>query len=368
MIRKYSANEKEYKEYVRSLKNSVLTAFYTPEAIVRVISDTFRSSGITLQRFLDPSAGTGIFASQFKSWLPDAEIVCFEKDKLTGKILSAIHPHTDVIIDGFQTIEPAYKNYFDAVVSNIPFGDTKIFDREFDKSKDPARNQALNNIHNYFFIKGIDVLKEGGILAFITSQGLMDSPRNQIIREWLVKHADLISAIRLPNNTFNESGTEVGCDLIVFQKNTIKQHLSPEEENFITIRQDNGIDINNYYQNLDRIIHTKVEIDTDLYGKPGIIYFQSGGINGITKELNTILTQDFSRNVNITLYTENSQNKQSTLTADDFSPMEELQKKGRSLRENKAELTPEFLDLKQPDNFIREQLEQKKKKLLKIKM
>lgn len=361
LIRKYSANEREYKEYVRSLKNSVLTAFYTPEAIVKTISDTFRSSGLTLQRFLDPSAGTGIFASQFKSWLPDAEIICFEKDKLTGKILSAIHPHADVIIDGFQTIEPTYKNYFDAIVSNIPFGDTKIFDREFDKSKDAARNQALNNIHNYFFIKGIDVLREGGILAFITSQGLMDSPRNQPIREWLVKHADLISAIRLPNNTFIESGTEVGGDLIVLQKNTNKQHLSPDEENFITIRQDNGIDINNYYQNLTRIIYTEVKIDTDLYGKPGIIYLHTEGINGIAKELSHILTQDFSHNVNLTLYTDNSQNKHSTLLADDFLSMEKLQRKGRLLREKKAELTPEFIDLKQSDNYVPKHLEQKKK-------
>lgn len=186
-IREYTSTDKEYKKYIDSLKNSVLTAFYTPTEVVQSISQALAAAEITPKTLLDPSAGTGVFADQFGHQSPQTEVVCFEKDLMTGKILSRLQAaHTNesiVITDPFQKIEQSYDGYFDVVASNIPFGDTKVYDPVFERSDDPVRKMAQTGVHNYFFLKGIDTLREGGVLAFITSQGVLDSVRNQEIRQ-----------------------------------------------------------------------------------------------------------------------------------------------------------------------------------------
>jgi len=221
LIRENSNTEEQYKRYWGSLKNSILTSFYTPSEIVTTIADTLQKSGITPSRFLDPSAGMGEFISAFQQTAPEiSSITSFEKDLLTGKLLSQLYPNNTVNINGFEEIESRYNNYFDIVSSNIPFGDVSAFDFGFSKSKEKAKQQSTRTIHNYFFIKGVDTLREGGILAFITSQGVMNSPQNEVIRQWLMDNTNFISAVRLPNNLFVDSAnTEVGSDLIVLQKN-----------------------------------------------------------------------------------------------------------------------------------------------------
>ena len=180
LLRHYAGSEQRYKDFVQSMRNSTLTAFYTPPAIVRALAETLRDAGVVPRRLLDPSAGAGIFPSSFRETADgEVEILSFEKDLLTGQVLSALaREREQVVIDGFQTIETAYDSYFDVVTSNIPFGDTRIFDASFRKSDDPVRRQALKAVHNYFFIKGLDTLREGGILAFVTSAGVMDAPGN----------------------------------------------------------------------------------------------------------------------------------------------------------------------------------------------
>ena len=180
LLRHYAGSEQRYKDLVQSMRNSTLTAFYTPPAIVRALAETLRDAGVVPRRLLDPSAGAGIFPSSFRETADgEVEILSFEKDLLTGQVLSAqARGREQVVIDGFQTIESAYDSYFDVVTSNIPFGDTRIFDASFRKSDDPVRGQALKAVHNYFFIKGLDTLREGGILAFVTSAGVMDAPGN----------------------------------------------------------------------------------------------------------------------------------------------------------------------------------------------
>lgn len=130
------------------MRNSTLTAFYTPPAIVRALAETLRDAGVVPRRLLDPSAGAGIFPSSFREAVgSEVEILSFEKDLLTGQVLSALaREREQVVIDGFQTIESAYDSYFDVVTSNIPFGDTRIFDTAFRKSNDPVRRQALTTI------------------------------------------------------------------------------------------------------------------------------------------------------------------------------------------------------------------------------
>jgi hypothetical protein len=151
IIRDNSKDEQEYKHYYNSLKSSVLTAFYTPPEIIKAISDTLNEKGVVPARFLDPSAGNGAFADNFKESFPTMETVCFEKDLLTGKILSHLQPEDKIHIRGFEEIENRPDNQFDIVSSNIPFGDVSVFDTAFSNSKDPARRQASRTVHNYFF-------------------------------------------------------------------------------------------------------------------------------------------------------------------------------------------------------------------------
>ncbi|KAA6299855.1 MAG: hypothetical protein EZS26_004004, partial [Candidatus Ordinivivax streblomastigis] len=274
LIRDNSKDEQEYKRYFNSLKNSVLTAFYTPQESITALSDALKENGIFPRNFLEPSAGNGAFADAFRQSFPNNETVCFEKDLLTGKILSHLHPDDKVYIQPFEEIENRPDNRFDVIASNIPFGDTAVFDMSFSKSNDQAKRQATRTVHNYFFIKGVDTLREGGLLAFITSQGVMNSSSNETVREWLMNNTNLVSAVRLPNNLMSDNaGTEVGSDLIILQKNSNKTALTAEEQAFIKTRTlTNGININNYFQDFSRVVHTKSSVDKDLYGKPGMVF------------------------------------------------------------------------------------------------
>ena len=308
LIRENSKTEQEYKRYFDSLKSSVLTAFYTPPEIIKAISNTLKDNGITPAHFLDPSAGNGAFADSFKNSFPNTKSVCFEKDLLTGKILSHLHPEDKVHIRGFEEIEDRPDNRFDIIASNIPFGDTDVFDVSFLKSKEQARRLVTQKIHNYFFLKGIDTLREGGMIAFITSQGVMNSPQNEFLRDWLMKNTNLVSAVRLPNNLFTDhAGTEVGSDLIILQKNSGKALQTPDEQAFVKSRTlSNDEKVNNLFQTFDRVVHTQAYVDTDPYGRPATIFVHEGGIPGMAADLKKMLSDDFSKNLDKELYLNNT--------------------------------------------------------------
>jgi len=307
LIRDNSKDDREYKQYFDSLKNSILTAFYTPPEAIKAISNTLKANGISPHNFLEPSAGSGAFVDTFKDTFSEIKVAAFEKDLLTGKILSHLHPKDRVHIRGFEEIENRPDNQFDVIASNIPFGDVRIFDPAFTSSPDQAKRQAAQKVHNYFFLKSIDHLREGGLLAFITSQGIMNSPQNEPVREWLMKNTNLVSAVRLPNNLFTENaGTEAGSDLIILQKNTSKTSLTPDEEAFLKCRTlSNGITINNYFQDFSRVVQTKGYPDTDLYGKQGMIFLHEGGIQGMASDLQKMLSEDFSLRLDKELYMDN---------------------------------------------------------------
>ena len=330
VIRSHSKDEAEYKRYFSSLKNSVLTAFYTPQDIVSVLASELGNYGIAPSRFLDPSSGTGVFVDAFQqqsaqqqpaeqqsseqqpsrtglspTGLPRPEVVCFEKDLLTGKILSHLHPEAKVEITGFEDSGLRYLNRFDITASNIPFGDVAVFDPSFTKSKSLVRQHAAKSLHNYFFLKGLDNIREGGILAFITSQGVLDSPANENIRYQLMQHSHLVSAIRLPNNLFTDgAGTEVGSDLIILQKKSDKtEPLTDDEHAFIASSpRPEGFSTNDYIFRNIPIIHTKASVDTDPYGHPAMVYIHEGGLPGITSQLRSLLRNDFYHRLNVPLY------------------------------------------------------------------
>ena len=306
LIRYYSKDEKEYKRYFDSLKSSVLTAYYTPKEVVSALADTLLQSGITPKRILDPSAGQGVFISAFEYKASSAEVMAFDKDLITGKLLSYLYPHHKVRTEGFERIEKPFMGYFDVVTSNIPFGDVAVFDPEFTHSKEYGRRSATKAIHNYFFLKGLDAVRDGGVVAFITSQGVLDSRENFAMRAEMLKQADLVSAVRLPNNLFVDSAnTEIGSDLIVLQKNVNKQGFS-QTENLLAstqVLQDSGIITNSYFQQYpDRIIRTKEKLDTDPYGKPAMAYLHEGGVVGIAADMRKILSEDFARRLSLNLY------------------------------------------------------------------
>lgn len=305
VIRENTTNQQEYMLYIQSIKNSVLTSFYTPKPIVEAIGESLSAAGVVGSRMLEPSAGTGVFIPAFCQ--EHTEVIAYEKDLMTGLICQALHPNAQVNIRGFQTIPASYSGYFDIVTSNIPFGDTAIFDAALYKEGGAAQKLALKAVHNYYFLKGVDSLREGGILAFITSRGVMDAPRNAPIREWLVKRCDLVSAIRLPNNLFLEgAGTEVGSDLIVLQKNTRKTELSPRDEEFIqTFRSKKGITNNSLFDCEHHIVMTVGCIAKNTYGKPDYIYLHEGGIEGITRDLRRILGQDIAQWLDVEAYRKN---------------------------------------------------------------
>ncbi|WP_290397050.1 N-6 DNA methylase, partial [uncultured Duncaniella sp.] len=194
-----------------------------------------RERGVKIKKFLEPSAGQGAFIDSFlkNENYPGTEALAFEKDLLTGKILSALHPSISTEIKGFEKIDPDFEGYFDVAASNIPFGDFAVADPRYATSKEIAYRQSTKAIHNYFFLKALDSVHEGGIVAFITSQGVMNAA-SPFVRIELMKRSDLVGAVRLPNNTFSDNaGTDTGSDLIILQKHTGKKGMSADEEFFI---------------------------------------------------------------------------------------------------------------------------------------
>ena len=304
-IRDNTTSESQYKSYMQSLKNSVMTAFYTPALVVREIAASLREAGIVPKRILDPSAGMGEFIRSFDTIAAEGHTTFgFEKDILTGQMLSALHPKDKIRIRGFEEIETKLNGSFDVVSSNIPFGDVAVFDPVFSKTAESARKVARMSLHNYFFVKGVDMLREGGVLAFITSQGVMNAPSNEPIREWLMNNSRLVSAVRLPNNLFSENaGTEVGSDLIVLQKQSDKTSLTEEEQRFIkSEKRPSGVLFNTYLRSMSQIVHTEWKQDTDPYGKPAIQFHHNGGAEGIATDMGKILRADLAKRLDMALY------------------------------------------------------------------
>lgn len=307
LIHDYSKDDKEFAQYMDSLKTSVLTAFYTPLPIVDALSDALKYSGVEVKSFLEPSAGQGAFIDSFlrNDLYPGAEVLAYEKDLLTGKILSALHPSILTRIEGFEKIERNFDGYFDVAASNVPFGDFAVADPAFAVSKEIAYRQATKTIHNYFFLKALDQVREGGLVAFIASQGVMNAA-SPFVRMELVKRADLVAALRLPNNTFSDNaGTDAGSDMIILQKHTGKKALSADEEFFIQSVVDRGTKVpgNKFFQAFPQnVICTDAKVGTDQYGKPAIVYTHTGGVDGIAGDLRKALDESLHLRLNLELY------------------------------------------------------------------
>ena len=307
LIHEKIKDDKEFARYMDSLKASVLTAFYTPAPVIDAISGSLKQAGIEVRRFLEPSAGQGAFIDSFlrNDMYPGTEVLAYEKDLLTGKILSALHPSILTRIEGFEKIERDFDGYFDVAASNIPFGNFAVPDPAYAVSKDIPYRQASKAIHNYFFLKALDSVREGGLVAFIASQGVMNAA-SPFVRMEMMKRADLVAALRLPNNTFSENaGTDAGSDLIILQKHSDKKNLSFDEELFTQSVIDNATKVpgNKFFQTFpDNVICTDAKMGTDQYGKPAIVYTHKEGVDGIAHDIGTALQLSFRLRLDIDRY------------------------------------------------------------------
>ena len=318
MIYRDAVDANTAKRYWESIKASVLTSFYTDTRIVAAISDALTSVDVPIRRCLDPSEGMGAFTETFakRAGMVDA----MEKDLLTARISQAIHPYGqgNIIVrqEPFEAIgELEDKDKYDLVTSNIPFGDFMVYDREYSKGKDILKRESTRAIHNYFFVKGLDCIKEGGLLAFITSQGVLDSPRNEAIRRYLMQNSRLISALRLPSGMFSDNaGTDVGSDLIVLQKQTGKEisegieqqfveTLSvPKEEGSSVVFKHNSLFAGDWKDIAHRIIATERTMGTDPYGKPAWEYRFDGSIDDMAESIRTQLSLEVEQRFDRKLY------------------------------------------------------------------
>ncbi|EOR98930.1 N-6 DNA methylase [Phocaeicola vulgatus] len=311
-----------YRTLIESIKASVLTAFYTPQfivdAVARQIHTTFKDNNLQMRSFLEPSAGIGGFLPVA---MPGTHSYAFEKDCITGLILSLLHDDTDTVTAGFETIagQGFEHSKFDVIASNIPFGNFKVFDADLWK-KGGICEQATKTIHNYFFVKAMELLAEGGLLAFITSRGVADTPGNKFVREYLVNHADLISAIRMPDTLFMQtSGIEVGSDLLVFQKHTHKAALSLREKMFLQVAKEKADTAGTMTEPTNRLfslpkttLATGSRIVTNQYGKHVRKYQWLEDEAAMSQYLSALLKYDFSRFFRKSLFTGGGQDGQHT--------------------------------------------------------
>ena len=223
-------NHDHYERNLASIRNSILTSFYTPPHLIEAIVRPLALLNESPKKILDPSAGTGNFISPLLERFPHAEITVIEKEIVTANILKTSYPHIATVHSGFED----FKNQqFDLITSNIPFGNVSVYDAHMFKEAVPTKIKSSTRIHNYFFVKALDNLNDRGILAFITTAAVMDTPGNTAIRQYLMQHADLLAAVRLPNTAFQHAGTSPVTDIIVLRRHANKKSRSSTEQQFI---------------------------------------------------------------------------------------------------------------------------------------
>lgn len=236
-------------EYNRA-RGSTLTAFYTPKVVIDAIYESLSNLGFEKGNILEPSAGTGRFIGNLPEEMKESNFYGVELDSISGQIAKELYPNANIQIKGFEETNFS-NNLFDVAIGNIPFGEFKVADREYE------RNNFL--IHDYFFAKTLDKVRDGGIIAFITSSGTMDK-KSEDVRRYISERAEFLGAIRLPNTTFKGvAGTEVTSDIIFLKK---RDRLLKIDEDWIKLDKDaKGLIYNKYFvDNPQMVIGTMEEI------------------------------------------------------------------------------------------------------------
>ena len=244
-------DEEEY----AAARASSLTAFYTPPVVIRGIYKALSQMGFQQGNILEPSCGTGNFLGLLPAEMADCKAYGVELDSISGRIAQQLYQNASISVNGFEKVQMP-DSFFDAAVGNVPFGDFKVVDKRYDK------HRWL--IHDYFFGKALDKVRPGGVIAFITSKGTMDK-ENPAVRKYLAQRADLIGAIRLPDNTFKQNaGTEVTSDILFLQK---RGHITDLEPDWVHLDTDeNGIRMNRYFVQHPEMILGDMVMESGRFG------------------------------------------------------------------------------------------------------
>ena len=250
-ILKNLLDEKEYSQ----ARESTLTAFYTPPVVIRSMYKALENMGLKTGNILEPSCGVGNFIGMLPDSLEDCKLYGVELDSISGRIARQLYQKLTVAVQGYEDTNLP-NSFFDVAVGNVPFGDFKVLDKKYDKHK--------FLIHDYFFAKTLDKVRPGGVIAFITSKGTLDK-ENPSVRKYIAQRADLLGAIRLPNNTFKaNAGTEVTSDIIFLQK---RDSITDIEPDWVYLGEnDDGIKMNQYFIDNPEMILGNIEMISTRFG------------------------------------------------------------------------------------------------------
>lgn len=250
-ILKNLLDEKEYSQ----ARESTLTAFYTPPVVIRSMYKALENMGLKTGNILEPSCGVGNFIGMLPDSLEDCKLYGVELDSISGRIARQLYQKSTVAVQGYEDTNLP-NSFFDVAVGNVPFGDFKVLDKKYDKHK--------FLIHDYFFAKTLDKVRPGGVIAFITSKGTLDK-ENPSVRKYISQRADLLGAIRLPNNTFKaNAGTEVTSDIIFLQK---RDSITDIEPDWVYLGEnDDGIRMNQYFIDNPEMVLGNMEMISTRFG------------------------------------------------------------------------------------------------------
>lgn len=250
-ILKNLLDEKDYSQ----ARESTLTAFYTPPVVIRSMYKALENMGLKTGNILEPSCGVGNFIGMLPDSLENCKLYGVELDSISGRIARQLYQKSTVAVQGYEDTNLP-NSFFDVAVGNVPFGDFKVLDKKYDKHK--------FLIHDYFFAKTLDKVRPGGVIAFITSKGTLDK-ENPSVRKYIAQRADLLGAIRLPNNTFKaNAGTEVTSDIIFLQK---RDSITDIEPDWVYLGEnDDGIKMNQYFIDNPEMILGNMEMISTRFG------------------------------------------------------------------------------------------------------
>lgn len=242
-------------EEYATARTSTLTAFYTPPVVIRAMYKALQNMGLKEANILEPSCGIGNFFGMLPKELENCKMYGIEIDSISARIAGQLYQKSTIAPKAYEKVELP-DSFFDIAIGNVPFGEFKVLDRRYDKNK--------FYIHDYFFGKTLDKVRPGGIVAFITSKGTMDK-QNSAVRRYIAQRADLIGAIRLPDNTFTKNaGTKVTSDIIFLKKRESMTDIMPEWVNLDTTAD--GITMNKYFVDNPNMILGKMQMETTRYG------------------------------------------------------------------------------------------------------
>lgn len=250
-ILKNLLDEKDYSQ----ARESTLTAFYTPPVVIRSMYKALENMGLKTGNILEPSCGVGNFIGMLPDSLENCKLYGVELDSISGRIARQLYQKSTVAVQGYEDTNLP-NSFFDVAVGNVPFEDFRVLDKKYDKHK--------FLIHDYFFAKTLDKVRPGGVIAFITSKGTLDK-ENPSVRKYIAQRADLLGAIRLPNNTFKaNAGTEVTSDIIFLQK---RDSITDIEPDWVYLGEnDDGIKMNQYFIDNPEMILGNMEMISTRFG------------------------------------------------------------------------------------------------------